>query len=197
MRSLLDAAASHPWLSGGQWQWLDLEPRTLTPVIDEILSPCTKAGERRGKVLIALQEAYGNVARHTGAQTADGAGLVRHSPFESNTLDFLVADRGPGIPIDGQRPPYRQSMVGRSFPFRRTTSGVVFCRVLDPMTLEFSLYRKRIDERLKADDLPTGGMGMGIMTTVMSRVTYLYDVDSWNFLWLQLHCDAPANAEES
>ena len=188
IQTLLKAISSHPWLGGGQWEPLNLDPTTLTPMIDEILRPCARGASRRAQILIALQEAHGNVARHADDSTG-GMGFVRHSPFESNTLDFLVADQGAGIPVDGQYPPYRIGMVGRSYPFRRTTNGVVFCRVLDSYTLEFSLYTKKIDASLKAEDLPTGGMGMSIMTRTMSRVTYLLDVESWNFLWLQLHCD--------
>jgi anti-sigma regulatory factor (Ser/Thr protein kinase) len=185
---LTESIALHPWLKGGQWLPIDMKPGAVGHALSEILEVYPILRAQRGQILIALQEALGNVSRHSRQDTG-GIGLCSTPTDNSPTMDFLIPDTGPGITVNGTSPPYGLRMTGHSYPFSHTLNGVVFCHVLEPEVLEFTVQGKRVDvSNVSTDDIPTHGMGMGIMAKVMDRVTYLSHVGAWNLLWLQLLC---------
>jgi anti-sigma regulatory factor (Ser/Thr protein kinase) len=188
MPGLIEAIAIHPWLTGGQWFPIDLKPGAVGSAVSKALDAYPSLLARRGQILIALQEALGNVSRHS-RQTTGGIGLCSRLTPDSPTMDFLVPDTGLGITVNGTPPPYGLRMTGHSYPFSHTLNGVVFCHVIEAEVLEFTVQDKRVDvANIATDDIPTNGMGMGIMARVMDRVTYLSHVGGWNLLWLQLLC---------
>lgn len=182
---LIGAVSRHPLLAGGTWSGLDLSVEDLVPVVEHLLRPYPSLWNRRKPVLISLEEARGNIARH--AYPTGGICLVRCAAPGRRILEFLIADRGAGFKIDGCLPPYGQDMIGREFEFRRTLDGTVSCVVHESDVLEI-IFRRYPEDRnvLTLDDLPIGGMGLSIIAKVMDRVAYLSHVGTANLLWTQL-----------
>jgi anti-sigma regulatory factor (Ser/Thr protein kinase) len=183
---IVDAVSRHPLLSGGTWSVLDLGAEDLIPVVGEALAPYPSLRSRRSEILIALEEARANIARH--AHDPDGGVcLVRHSAPDRTALDFLFADRGEGLKINGRLPPYGAETIGQEFEFRHTFDGVVTCRVCGVDTVEIRFHRYPDDHRvLDLENLPVGGMGLSIMSKVMDRLVYLTHIGRANLLWMRL-----------
>jgi len=191
---LLGAIDRHPLLGGTSWLPLDLEVGDTSPVIGSIVAPYPALWRRRSQIVIALEEARGNVARHAG-DPAGGICFVHHETPDRRSLEFLFADAGRGLEIDGELPPYPWHMVGREYEFRQTVDGVVWCRIADSDVVEigFRAHHPAWPAR-RFDDIPCGGMGLSIMSKVMDRVAYLTHIGPSNFLWMQI--DVPEGARE-
>jgi len=183
---LLNAIAHHPSLRGGSWSPLDLHGEDLIPVVERLLAPYPALFDRRSQILIALEEARGNIARHA-KDPSGGLSFVHHRTPERATLEFLFADAGKGFRIDNTLPPYPAEMIGHVYDFRTTLDGVVTCRVAEADTLEIAFLRKEENwGAMRLEDLPVGGMGLSIISKVMDRVIYLTHVGPANLLWMQL-----------
>ena len=128
------------------------------------------------KLRAVMNEVFINIVKHS--DTAAQNEVVRFQ-FELG-LDYLtisIYDYGPGFKAGNDRPPYPDSLSGKTFKLRDVIDGTVFFTVINPMEVSFSFKEKDeadLDQLGELSILNDHGLGISIVTNLMDTVTYTY-----------------------
>ena len=138
----------------------------------------------RQRIVTVMNEVFTNIVRHS--DTTGVHDLVRFQlEIGSGTLHISVYDKGPGIKIDDQLPPYRSDLIGHKRIFRQVVDGIVSLHVTAASELSF-FFEEKSDQHIdqNQDQLLSKGHGYGlsIITRIMDSLTYTF-VEEGCFEW--------------
>ncbi len=136
------------------------------------------------KLRAVMNEVFINIVKHS--DTAAQNEVVRFQ-FEIG-LDYLtisIYDYGPGFKAGRHKPPYPDSLCGKTFKLRDVIDGKVYFTVVNPMEVSFSFKEKEeanLEQLGELDALNDHGLGLSIITKLMDTVTYTY-IGNGKFDW--------------
>lgn len=122
-----------------------------------------------------VNEAFVNILEHTPMPEEGMVTII----FELNppTLNIRFPDRGKGIKVAGNYPPYPEHLIGTEHPVLKTLDGELYAQIESPVSVK--LVFKEATYNLNRDDLiknlKAGGMGLSIIVKFMDEVRFVLD----------------------
>ena len=115
-------------------------------------------------IRMVMNELFTNSVKHTQTEQVQIRMDVR-----TDTVKITLLDRGPGIMVKDQRPPYDQELIGHREPFRRVLDGTVYLTVCSPEQVRFTFENGGTFSDLHR--LQGHGLGLSIVTKLMDQIT--------------------------
>ncbi|WP_457566699.1 ATP-binding protein [Caldithrix abyssi] len=129
-----------------------------------------------------VNEAFVNILQHT-PRPPDGM-VVIHFEFDPPTLYLRFPDRGKGLKIKDQYPPYSSEMVGDDYLILKTLGGELYGYIENPRTVKlwFKEVDTKMDKKQIIAQLKPGGMGLSIIVKFMDEVRFVKDEEEGHYL---------------
>ena len=122
-----------------------------------------------------VNEAFVNVLEHTPMSEEDMVTIIFE--LDPPALNIKFPDRGKGLQLAGNYPPYPEHLIGSDHLLLKTIDGELYARVESPQSAR--LWFKENDDDLNREELirklKAGGMGLSIIVKFMDEVRFVFN----------------------
>ncbi len=134
---------------------------------------------------VVLNEAFVNVVNYCSNELSTAVQIM--FDVEPHRLGIRIRDRGKGLPIQEQYPPYPNKMVGTKQVLLKTMDGEVIAYVDNDHTITLTFQEHNLEDissEVLFESAKEGGMGISLMTKLMDEVRFTYLESKYNYLEL-------------